>query len=247
MDWVFVTASFGESRFHDSAERLISQARKMGVFSEYRHITDRNLAQFAPRVSRKYGSFLNSNCKGYGFYSWKSELVYSILKEKIGSGVMYVDAGCELNSRFFARLHLRYIMKKAKEIGFFHVLKYRESEYTKRRVLDYFSLSPSDTSSWQVQATWFLLSGRMGVSVAEKWAEACLSDITLLDDTLGVESDEFIENRHDQSVFSCLLKSMGISPNRHSPCFRPVSLKSKVKCYLHPVWSARNRSGASIQ
>lgn len=247
MNWNFVTASFGENRFHESAERLISQAKKMGVFSDFFLVTEQNLDLFAPRISQKYGNFLNSSCKGYGFYSWKSEIVYSILNNKLGDGVMYVDAGCELNSRFLARMRLRFMMNKAEEIGFFHVLKYRELEYTKRRVLDYFSLSPSDSSSWQIQATWFLLSSKGGIDVARKWTEACLTDIQILDDSLGEEQDEFIEHRYDQSVFSCLLKSMGVSPNKHNPCFRPVSLKSKIRCYLHPVWSARNRSGVSIQ
>jgi hypothetical protein len=219
----------------------------MGVFFKFVHVKESNILNYAPRISEKYGSFLTSSCKGYGYYSWKSEIVYSILNEYPRCGVMYVDAGCEINSRFIARMRLQLMMKKAQDCGFFHVLKYPEVQYTKRRVFDYFSLGASHFFSSQIQATWFLISGNQGKQIASKWVQACLSDIKMLDDSLDQESDLFIENRYDQSVLSCLLKSMDISPSKHSPCFRPISLKSKIKCYLHPVWSARNRSGVSIQ
>ena len=247
MNWIFVTASFGEARFHDSAKRLLSQAKRMGIFDDFIHVTDSNLDEYAPRVFELYASSLNSKTIGYGFYTWKPEIVLTLLERNFGSGVMYVDAGCEMNSKWFARLRLRLMTLNTRNGGFFHKLNYPESYYTKKYVLDYFSLKESQKNSTQIQATWFLLSGEKGRRIAQNWVDACLSSLRLVDDSIDSENDEFIENRYDQSVLSCLLKVSGIKPKTHVPCYRPITLGSKIRCYFHPVWSSRNRSGVSIQ
>jgi hypothetical protein len=247
MEWVFVTASFGDKKFHQAAERLISQANSMALFTRFVHITEENLLHFAPKVSESYGEFLRPNCKGYGYYSWKPEALATVLQTYPNAGLMYADAGCEINSKFLARLRLRLMMERSRNACFFHALKYPELEFTKTKILQHFQLSEEDCWSGQFQATWFLLSGELGKRITEEWSATCLLGIEMVDDTLGAESPKFIENRHDQSVLSCLLKSMRIKPRNHRPCYKPVSWSSKVRCYLHPIWSARNRSGESIQ
>jgi hypothetical protein len=247
MEWIFVTASFGEKKFHEAAERLISQAESTALFTKFVHITEENLPYFAPKVFDRYAEFLRPDCKGFGYYSWKPEALATILQTYPNAGLMYADAGCEINSKALTRLRLRLMMQRSRNSGFFHVLKYPELEFTKSRVLQHFRLSEEDCLSGQFQATWFLLSGEFGQRIAKEWSAACLLGIEMVDDTLSVESTKFIENRHDQSVLSCLLKSMKVKPTNHRPCYRPVSWGSKIRCYLHPIWSARNRSGESIQ
>jgi hypothetical protein len=247
MQWILVTASFGAERFHESARRLVDQARLMGLFTHIVHVTESNIGDFAPKVWKKYKNFLNSRCTGFGFYAWKPEIVNSVLLKNPGFGVIYVDAGCELNGRFVARLRLKRLMRKTKNGGHFHVLKYPEIQYTKRKVLEFFSIEKEDAVSWQVQATWFMLSGVIGREISDRWLESCLIDISMVDDSARDEHEDFVENRYDQSLLSCVVKSMKIKPSRLRPCFRPLTFTSTVRCYLHPVWSARNRTGVSIQ
>lgn len=246
MNWVFLTASFGEKRFHDSAVRLIRQAHEMNIFHEIIHVTERELDEYAPQVKKKYGSILNSKHPGFGYYSWKPEIVETALRVFPESGVIYVDAGCELNNRSLAKLHLKWILIRAKSGEFFHTLDYPERQYTKRSVLEYFSLKEGDASSAQFQATWFALSGSKGKFIAESWKSGVLADKTMIDDSTWVEDESYIEHRYDQSVLSCTLKSIGIKAKMHRPCHRPLSPLSKINCYIHPIWSARNRSGKSI-
>jgi hypothetical protein len=247
VQWIFITASFGEAKFHDSANRLITQAKKTGKFAKYVHVNDSNLEEFAPRVSDKYSALLNSKTIGYGFYSWKPEIIFSLMTRNPDFGVMYVDAGCEMNSRTIARIRLSMMLKRTKNGGFFHKLNYPESQYTKRAVLKHFSINEASAQEDQVQATWFMLAGNKGTEIARLWVEHCLFSKELIDDSVDNESEDFIENRYDQSVLSCLLKASGIKPRRHIPCYRPITFGSKLRCYFHPIWSARNRSGESIQ
>lgn len=247
MKWILVTASFGGDNFRASAERMLRQANRLHLFEQVVHVTEANLPEFAPLIWDKYQKYLVPNSVGYGFYSWKSEIVYTVLKANPDFGVMYIDAGCEINTNFIARQRLKFFMMKAKNGHFFHVLNYPEKAYTKNKVMEYFQLSPRDRESPQIQATWFLLSGNLGREISRKWSSSTLESIQLSNDEIGIEDESFIQHRYDQSLLSCVVKSLRIQPTTHRPCFLPVSFKSRVRCFIHPVWSARNRSGIPIQ
>lgn len=247
MKWILVTASFGRDNFHASAKRLLSQASELKLFDKFVHVTEASLSEFAPATFSKYRQYIVPDTVGFGFFTWKSEIVDNVLQSNPDCGVMYVDAGCELNSNLLARQLLKWIMKRAKSGSFFHVLKYSEKSHTKKKVLDYFELSPEELESPQIQATWFLLSGNLGREISRKWVRATLESIDLSNDEIDIEDESFIQHRYDQSILSCLVKSLRIQPTSHRPCFRPVSWKSRIRCFIHPVWSARNRGGIPIQ
>ena len=247
MKWILVTASFGGDNFHASAARMLMQASQFNLFEKFVHVTEANLSEFAPATFSKYQDFLVPDSVGFGFYTWKSEIVRTVLQLNPEMGVMYVDAGCEMNSNFIARQRLKRIMKRARSGSFFHVLQYSEKSYTKQKVLDYFDLTPQESESPQIQATWFLLSGVLGREVSRRWSSSTLESIELSNDEISIEDKSFIQHRYDQSILSCVVKSLGVQPTDHRPCFRPVSFKSRVRCFMHPVWSARNRSGIPIQ
>lgn len=246
MNWIFITASFGTDTYHDAARRLLDQAKSFGVFSKYVHLTVENLDEYAPETIAKYKRHLNSRVRGYGFYSWKAEAVKTILKKNPRAGVLYLDSGCEFNNNSISKIRLSAILRSARRGHFFYTLNYPELLYTKRRTLDYFGLTPTQRMSSQFQATWFALSGQLGLSIAEKWSNGILGGLELIDDSIEREDSNFIEHRHDQSILSCTLKTMGIRSRKYKPCSRPETLLSSLNCYFQPIWSARNRSGNSI-
>lgn len=247
MRWILVTASFGGLNFHDAAQRVIKQGENLNLFDSYIHVHEENLSEFAPRTLINYRKLLNSSIPGYGYFAWKPEIIDTVFKLYPDCGVVYIDAGCELNHKLIAKMRLRWFLKIASKGTFLHVLKYSEKSHTKKKVLEHFKLNSIDSSSPQFQATWFMLSGIKGREIAKSWADASLLDLNMIDDSRFAEDSEFVAHRHDQSIFSCVLKSMKIKPNRHRPCFRPLTPLSRINCYLHPIWSARNKSGESIQ
>ena len=247
MEWILLTASFGGQNFHESALRLLNQSEQLKEFSKRIYVNDENLGDFAPEIKNRYSDLLNTGVPGYGYFSWKPEIVNTVLNRYPECGVAYVDAGCELNSSLIARVRLDQFFNKAKDGSYFHTLNYQEQAYTKKRVLDYFELSDTDRKSPQIQATWFLLSGAVGREISSRWLRAALFGRAMLDDSSNIESLEFKGHRYDQSLLSCAAKSMKIQPKRHKPCYRPLTLASRIQCNLHPIWSSRNRSGQSIQ
>lgn len=246
MNWTLLTSSFGADAYHDAARRVLNQAKSFGLFSRVVHLNETNLGEYTPKTLAKYESYLSSDFRGFGYFSWKAEAVEVLLKRNSSDGVLYVDAGCELNKNAASKIRLSTILRSARQGHFFHTLDYPERLFTKKKTLDFFSLTPAQRMSPQIQATWFALSGNLGLSIAEKWSQGVLTDIELINDSISNEDLDFIEHRHDQSILSCTLKTMGVNPRRHRPCHRPQSSLSKLNCHLHPIWSARNRSGASI-
>jgi hypothetical protein len=245
--WILVTAAFGSTDFHDSATRLIAQAEKFKLFHECIVVSEENLEEFAPRILNKYGEFVNLSVPGFGYFAWKPEIIQTTFEKFPECGVFYVDAGCELNYNFITKLRLKGFFRIAKNGSFFHTLNYPEAVHTKNKVLEYFEINSIDSLSPQIQATWFLLSGATGKKISKAWLESTLKDLTFIDDSRFEEDSSFLSHRHDQSIFSCVIKSMGVKPNNHRPCYRPLTPLSKLNCFLHPVWSARNRSGKSLK
>jgi hypothetical protein len=247
MQWILVTASFGGQHFHESGLRVIEQAKAFKVFHKLILVDEEALEVYAPRTLNKYKKYLNSEFPGYGYFAWKPEIINTILEMHPGYGVMYLDSGCELNFNQFTKLRLKRMLHMAKKGTFLHVLKYPEIYHTKRKVLETLNINLENALSPQFQATWFMLSNNVGKEISRNWLEATLFDLSMIDDSCFDEDPSFISHRHDQSVFSCVIKSLGIKPKRHKPCVRPITNLSKLNCSLHPIWSARNRSGVSIQ
>ena len=137
MEWVFVTATFGSDDFLASGRRILSQARKMNLFSDYILVNDTNLKDYAPVISQKYKNYLNSKTTGYGYYSWKPEIIFRLLQLHPSKGICYVDAGCEINHNFIALCRFKLWQGKAAKVGYLvHELNYPESTYTKKEVLN---------------------------------------------------------------------------------------------------------------
>lgn len=247
MEWILVTAAFGGQNFHESGLRVVKQAEKFELFSEIILVNEENLYVYAPRTIDKYKEYLRTEIPGYGYFVWKPEIVNSILEMHPGCGVLYVDSGCEFHLNLISKMRLRLMLKKARRGSFLHVLNYPEVFHTKRKVFEALNIDLKNTLSPQFQATWFMLNNEVGREISRIWVEAALLDISMIDNSRFEEDLRFVNHRHDQSIFSCSIKLLGIKPKRHKPCVRPVTLWSKINCFFHPIWSARNRTGISIQ
>ena len=122
MEWILLTASFGGQNFHESALRLLNQSEQLKEFSKRIYVNDENLGDFAPEIKNRYSDLLNTGVPGYGYFSWKPEIVNTVLNRYPECGVAYVDAGCELNSSLIARVRLNQFFNKAKDGSYFQFL-----------------------------------------------------------------------------------------------------------------------------
>ena len=244
--WLLITAGFGSSEMEGAALRVKKQAESLGLLDQVTAITTRDLATACPLVWAKYSQYLASSHKGYGYFSWKVELVYGALHGYFGDfdGVIWVDAGCEIFSTPWTRARLKRWMRRTEKTGtFLYTLDTPEQDFTKSLAFEEFpALDPNDCSP-QVQATWFMLHGEIGREITEKWLEVSLKDIALLDLSPSPKGEvsTFVEHRFDQSILSLISKNLKLTVDYYSACSGNSGLKSQIRGLIHPIWTARNR------
>jgi hypothetical protein len=249
--WIMLTAGFGAQNFTDAAVRVRDAGERFRVSTQVIAVLEEDLAYACPSTSSKYKDYFDSKHHGFGYFAWKSELVDAAFQGRWGpcDGVIWIDGGCEVNVNYFSKRTLKKFMRLALSKGAAaFTLNTTDEEYSKAKLLDLAVFGNVNAKTPQFQTTWFLLGGELGRSIAHKWFEISMLDISYLDfsNRGASESNQFKEHRFDQSIFSLVLKSFEINP---IPNFLPVdghSLKSQIRGLNHPFWSSRNRNGKSI-
>jgi hypothetical protein len=211
-------------------------------------LNEENLLELCPTIATKYAKYLNSDTRGFGFMSWKAELAYRILSQSTSDTLYFwVDAGCEVSSTPISKLKMRIWKKRLKRNGYLYfVLDTPERDYTKVNLYSYFpKLTPDDVSP-QAQTTFFGLFGEVGLAIATRWFDLVSQDINTVNEENNTSiTGGIVRHRHDQSVFSLVLKEMGLTPNL-KPLKSNLSANKLArywKYFSEPILANRNRSG----
>lgn len=247
--WLLVTAGFSPE-LHGAALRIESQALNMQLFDTL-VIDKKTLNLLCPEYFKRYEHILISGSPGFGYYGWKPAIIDAVLNSKSSKydGIIWVDAGCEIFPSLWTRFRLKLWMRSAKKQGFWGFnLKTPERLFTKKKLFEYFpSISTFDESP-QVQATFLILHGDNGKAIAKKWNSVALTDLSVLDFSRSEQGEDidFIEHRCDQSIFSLIIKSMGLKPSNLKPKPGQVGLRAIISAASHPIWTSRNRSSITV-
>jgi hypothetical protein len=250
-NWLVLTAGLGSIDFENAAARVARMSNYLPGVTKAIAVQTSNLEELAP-ISSVVLREWNPKClKGYGYWRYKSELIKLAFDGFWGEfdGVIWIDAGCEINLNPISRHYFKVMLRHAKKYGAFtYALNTPENLFTKKSVLEYFSSREISVESPQIQATWFILSGQTGKSIVDEWFFLAESRPDFFDDSLSEngESSEFVAHRHDQSILSLICKSKGIRAHKYTPTSGPKSLKSGIRCSIHPIWNSRNHSGTSV-
>ncbi len=250
--WIALTAGFLPINFELAAERVERDLVGLYPFSKILKFTSSDLAVCAPRTLEMYSRFLNEDVPGYGYYSWKPEIVYRAISGEFGAcdGVVWIDGGCEILNTSWTRRKFRKVVSLAEQTGYsVFELDTTENRFSKRDVLDTFYLSPESDKTPQVQATHFFLHGDVGREIAKKWFGAGLRGIHMFDHTPSIQGDpeDFVLHKSDQSLFSLSLKSLGATERINTPPAGNRGPLSRISALRAPIWVSRNRNGESLK
>lgn len=245
---LFITAGIGSGNLYLAAERLTEQVKRLGIFDTFVIVTERDLANFSPWLFEWYSAQELKTIPGYGFYAWKAAIARAATHGYWGDAevVCYLDAGCEvLPGRRSKRLFIRWITKAQKfgAVGFSSFAP--EWKYTKSEIIKLFPNSEKSLTADQFQSGTWLLGGTYGQDIAIEWDEVCSSSRIFTDDSIGTEIPGFVAHRHDQSVFSMVLKKYRIKPESIPTPYPNSNFLANLKALRSPLWAARNRSGKS--
>ena len=222
---LFAFASLDLSR---SANRLRRQSEMSNYYDEIKIL---NPTDFDEEMKRKFNNIVRQRKnRGYGYWFWKPLFIKKIMEQaNPGDIIHYVDIGCHIQNKNFKFnnyldllidnnrwiLSFQYNSEKSKfkdEISF---PKREEFKYTKGDLLDYFGYLGNEdvTDSPQFWAgSFFIVKGIQALNFLDEWINIFEKKFDLIDDSKSKikNLEGFIENRHDQSVFSLLCKKHGV-------------------------------------
>ncbi len=228
----FITFGGGGTNFYKAVERLTTQAKSLNIFDKIIGYTDKDLKEDT-EFWKQHSNFILNKKRGYGYWIWKSYLIKITLEIMNDNDILiYLDSGCEIDIKKKEKFIecIDYIKKNnivCTDSGLF------EKKYTKMDLLNYLNCNSAIYyNTIQLQA------GAIGLKkcdiikkFVDEWYDTCYN-YSLIDDSPSKEKNlsEFIENRHDQSVFSLLFKK-----------YKFISKLSMNICIEY----IRNRSGNS--
>ena len=248
--WLVLTAGFGGENFRGAAERVTRDACRFASVGLAKAVFEEDLPEVCPQTVSKYSDHLNPDHHGFGYFSWKPEIIFRGLEGHWGEfeGVIWIDGGCEVYANIFTQIRLRHWLKRSKKYRVFSfTLDTPENRFTKKDAFNLFpSLNPDDSSD-QIQATWAIFH-KSSILIVKEWLEKAQAGINYLDlsPSKTFEGSAFIEHRFDQSLLSLTLKSNHVKPTGIVPAAGKTGLKSVLRASIQPIWTSRTRSGISI-
>jgi hypothetical protein len=220
--------TFADSRMKKSLERIEKQAKSLDFFDKIIINDETNLDQ---SFKETFKDKLIKGSRGYGYWVWKPQIILQALDEmQDGDILLYADVGCHLNKNGIERL--KYYFEKANlsesglfvfqeavktdddnlETGYSHLEKF----YTKGDIFDHFNVKEKHEifDTGMIIATTFLIRKcEKSQDIINKWLDVFKINFNLVDNSPSKSQnfDGFIENRHDQSIFSILCKLNNIA------------------------------------
>jgi len=180
---------------------------------------------------RSFSEYLQPSVRGFGFWSWKPQIILQVLeKMEYGDILQYTDSGCHLNPKGRNRLLDYFEMVEKSDSG---ILAFRsksieekpswdlnpiilEYQFTKGDIIQHFGVSNNKniTHTPQFQGgIIFIRKDDSTLAFVKRWLSTIKYDFNLIDDSPSIYPNfsGFIENRHDQSIFSILCKLSNVS------------------------------------
>ena len=234
----FIT--YGTSNFKIAKKHLTMLAEKFEIFDEIYNLGPNNLSNDFKKDFKSTLAFK----KGGGYWIWKHEIINQTLNQvKKGDLVVYCDAGSSLN--FNAKKRLTEYIEMLNDSTFSHFRfeseqKHIEKFWTTKELFNYFNISLNSeiSNSVQFEAGHMIFKNNNETKkYFETYKKTLLDDINLITDIYNEnpQIDQFIENRHDQSIFSLLSKIYGCVNIKNETQFK----NNPEQQYDYPFLSVR--------
>ena len=213
--------SFASSDLRKSRLRFENQAKEMKIYKDVKIFNEKDLSE---KKKNQIYELNKIKKRLYGYGSWKPEIIQNCLKEIPENSILqYSDIGCHLNPKGLRRLKdylsllnennilgFKYIVPTKSNYDKFKYQEYFEYQYTKGDVLKYFKIDMNSeiVNSQQFwSGTIFFKNNNFTKNFVNQWSEACKKNYLINDlESASTNHQNFIEHRHDQSLFSIIAK-----------------------------------------
>ena len=253
-----LTFGGGSEDFRAAARRVGAEAEAANFFEEIFVVTDKNHESFISSFLRKNQTFVRNNPRGFGLWSWKPYLIDHFLKKiPDGSSLMYLDSGSHLNLKsvdcvrklegYFDQAERRGIFAMQIRDGQFGAdfSDLSEAAFTTKSLAKRIGLSQEQLLTNQIESNFLIANNSQEPRrIIGEWLKLSRtrSHKFLFDpESASNTFPNFHEHRHDQSIFSGLLKKHEIETTSNESYFHPTWTTSGSS---FPVWVIRHGFGS---
>lgn len=197
--------TYGSGRpYEDLVGAAIEREKKNCFFDEYRGLTEKNIPPQYISQNQTIWEHFYDRFRGL---IWKPHIVNDILNNlNYGDFLFYHDADCLVHHSIAP------LKSQCSENGGLLTLSTgcQEKAYTKKKCLELLDCNHESFFNEQWMAGLFLLQkNNLTVDFISEWCASCQNFNLISNEPPLDEYPEFIDHRHDQSIFSLLLKKRG--------------------------------------
>lgn len=249
---VIITAGFG--RFLGAARRLQLQCSRLNLaYCDFFLIDERALHKIANQNGVEPNIFTAEH-RGYGFWQWKPLLIHHYSLKGYDT-VIYLDAGCEIDSKSMADF-IEWFQEQTDYDLLLSKSGHSIASYTKANVID--ALVDSSRLKSQLDSIEMLQAGivflksmapigdvfSMATSFVKQRKHFLFNEHI---EPMALLPKSFVEHRHDQSVLSLLIiqsECLGRVGVLHSSLTPPDHIDGWAG--VPPIIAARNSGGLQM-
>jgi hypothetical protein len=156
-----------------------------------------------------------SSKRGAGYWLWKSYFIDSILHYMGNNDILfYADSGSVFIKRMEPIFNAVFLDSRG-VLGFNMAGRHLEKQYTRKDVIDFMGMNSSEyTNTPQRMASFMCFRGTdFAKKLAKEYLTMCCNPRLIMDNQNrnSLECSEFIDHRHDQSIWSLLTKKYNIT------------------------------------
>ena len=237
----------GSARYASAGRRLRRQATQSGLFSNVVCLGVHDLALLAQGREPMLPEVRSLTTRGCGYWWWKPALLnaYVQIPDLQADRIFYMDVGCHINTTEGAlnRFHDYERITDSSGALLFHLPGATDRTWTRPDVAEHLEMVDTELDSEQVCTTFFGFANSARTRQAlSRWDElGRFGGGSLLTDQEGAPDQ--VHHRHDQSLFSAVVKQMG---------YQTLADETYTHGLWHqdgrdwPVWAVRNRGGATF-
>ena len=203
----FIT--YGDDKFKNSLNRIKKEALETRWFDTITSLTPDVLDE---DFKNKFSNILQMK-RGGGFWIWKPYIIKKILNIINDNDILvYADSGCTINIKGSRRFFDYINMLNSNDSGIisFQSDSWLEKQYTTNEIFNYFNINNQEIKdSGQIIATSIILKkNENSLKIINQAIDTLYKNPLLYTDYYNnyEQNDEFIDNRHDQSILSILRK-----------------------------------------
>ena len=234
----FVT--YGNNRFENAKKRIHSQATSSKWFDTIQICGPECLSD---AFKSEFKDILEKP-RGGGYWIWKFDIIRQQLSKMTNNDILiYVDAGCSINTNGKTRLN-EYVemLNNSNESIISFQMSHLEKKYTIKELFNYIESDVNSQygNSGQIQATVLIMKNTdKMMKIIDECINVLRSDKLMVTDHYNKigQCDDFIDNRHDQSILSLVRKKYGsIVLSDDETYFEPFGNEKSLQ---YPFWATR--------